>query len=88
MLLASNVAQDKSLWPLVEERMHSYFTAIARSQERNGTPEVVREYARQQFEKRLARIARAREQSREQIYQQPAEETSETDTLCLNSTFD
>jgi ribonucleoside-diphosphate reductase beta chain len=68
-LISRLVAQDKSLWPIVEERMWRYFTAIERSQVQNGTPEPTRVYARQQFEKRLARIARAREQSLEQIYQ-------------------
>ncbi len=73
-LISRLVAQDKSLWPLVEERMQQYFVAIADNQRENGTPEVVRDYARQQFEKRLARIARAREQSLEQLYQGEASE--------------
>jgi ribonucleoside-diphosphate reductase beta chain len=80
-LISRLVAQDKSLWPLVEERMHSYFTAISGSQERNGAPEDVRAYAKQQFEKRLARIARAREQSLEQIYQQVSDEATEPETV-------
>jgi ribonucleoside-diphosphate reductase beta chain len=80
-LISRLVAQDKSLWPLVEERMHHYFDDIASSQERNGTPEDVRTYAKQQFEKRLARIARAREQSLEQIYQGSSEEATEPETV-------
>ncbi len=80
-LISRLVAQDKSLWPLVEERMHHYFDDIASSQERNGAPEVTREYAKQQFEKRLARIARAREQSLEQIYQESSEEATEPETV-------
>ncbi len=77
-LISRLVAQDKSLWPIVEERMWRYFTSIERNQEQNGTPEPVRLYARQQFEKRLARIARAREQSLEQVYQtSEIEETEE-----------
>lgn len=80
-LISRLVAQDKSLWPLVEEQMHGYFDAIASSQERNGAPEAIRAYAKQQFEKRLTRIARAREQSVEQIYQQISEEVSEPETL-------
>lgn len=80
-LISRLVAQDKSLWPLVEEYMHSYFSAITSSQERNGTPEDLRAYAKQQFEKRLVRIARAREQSVEQIYQQSSEEATEAETL-------
>ena len=77
-LISRLVAQDKSLWPVVEERMWRYFTSIERNQEQNGTPEPVRLYTRQQFEKRLARIARAREQSLEQVYQTTEiEETEE-----------
>jgi ribonucleoside-diphosphate reductase beta chain len=68
-LISRLVAQDPSLWPLVEERMQGYFSAIARNQEENGTPEAVREYAKQEFEKRLSRIAKARGQSLEQIDQ-------------------
>ena len=68
-LISRLVAQDKSLWSIVEERMWRYFTSIAGNQEQNGTPEPVRLYTRQQFEKRLARIAHAREQSLEQVYQ-------------------
>jgi len=81
-LISRLVAQDQSLWPVVEERMHGYFNAIARSQEENGTHEAVRDYARQQFEKRLSRIARARSQTLEQIYQETeSEETAETEIV-------
>lgn len=80
-LISRLVAQHPSLWPLVEERMHQHFAAIASNQRENGTPEVVRTYARQQFEKRLARIARAREQTLEQIYQgEASEEETEAGT--------
>lgn len=68
-LISRLVAQDKSLWPLVEARMQELFARIERSQEQNGTPQPIRDYARHQFEKRLARIARAREQTLEQVYQ-------------------
>ncbi|GHO58657.1 R2-like ligand-binding oxidase [Ktedonobacter robiniae] len=80
-LISRLVAHDKSLWPLVEERMHSYFDAITRAQDHNEAPEDIRAYAKQQFEKRLARIARAREQSVEQIYQQSSDEVTETATF-------
>jgi ribonucleoside-diphosphate reductase beta chain len=73
-LISRLVAQNKTLWPLVEERMHKHFAAIEQNQRENGTPEIVRNYARQQFEKRLNRIARAREQTLEQIYQGDASE--------------
>ncbi len=66
-LISRLVAADKSLWPVVEDRMHELFNAIARNQEQNGSPKSVRTYARQQFEKRLTRIGRAREQTVEQV---------------------
>jgi ribonucleoside-diphosphate reductase beta chain len=80
-LISRLIAQDPTLWPMVEERMQSHFAAIARNQEENETPEAVRNYARQQFEKRLARIAKARGQSLEQIDQLvESEEAAETET--------
>lgn len=69
-LISRLVAADKSLWPAVEARMNELFSAIARNQEENGTPDAIRDYARQQFEKRLTRIGRAREQTVEQIYRE------------------
>jgi ribonucleoside-diphosphate reductase beta chain len=81
-LISRLVAQDPSLWPLVEERMQSYFSAIERSQVENETPEATRLYARQQFEKRLARIATARGQGLEQIDQlADSEEAAETESV-------
>jgi ribonucleoside-diphosphate reductase beta chain len=81
-LISRLVAQDKALWPVVEARMNELFSAIAHSQQENGTPDAIRSYARQQFEKRLARIGRAREQSVEQIYQGPeSEEAAEAETV-------
>lgn len=63
------VAQHKDLWPVVEEYMQKHFAGVRRNQEENGTPEPVMDYAQQQFQKRLTRIARAREQTLEQVYQ-------------------
>jgi ribonucleoside-diphosphate reductase beta chain len=68
-LISRLVAEHHDLWPVVEERMNELFSIVASNQEQNGTPEVVREYAKQQFQKRLTRIGRARTQSLEQIYQ-------------------
>lgn len=68
-LISRLIAADKSLWPIVEDRMNELFARVASDQEQNGTPEFLRVYARQQFQKRLTRIARAREQSTEQVYQ-------------------
>lgn len=77
-LISRLVAADRSLWPVVETRMNELFAGVERNQQANGTPELVRNYARQQFEKRLARISRAREQSVEQIYQTAESEEAET----------
>ena len=60
--------EHPDLWPFVEDRMNELFPAIERNQQQNGTPEDVRAYAKQQFQKRLTRIGRARTQSLEQIY--------------------
>ncbi len=68
-LISRLVAEDKSLWPVVEDRMNELFGRVASDQERNGTPEFLRDYARQQFQKRLARIKRALDQSPEQVEQ-------------------
>ncbi|GCE07999.1 R2-like ligand-binding oxidase [Dictyobacter aurantiacus] len=67
-LISRLVAEHPDLWPQVEARMNELFAAIARHQEQDGTPDVIRDYARQQFEKRLKRISRARTQSLEQVY--------------------
>lgn len=68
-LISRLVAEHPSIWPQVEARMNELFAAIEHNQRQNGTPEVVREYAKQQFQKRLSRIGRARQQNIEQIYQ-------------------
>jgi ribonucleoside-diphosphate reductase beta chain len=68
-LISRLVAQDKSLWPLVEERMNKLFSRIESNQQQNGTPEHVRAYSRLQFQKRLNRIRRALDQTPEQVYQ-------------------
>ncbi|GHO87468.1 R2-like ligand-binding oxidase [Dictyobacter formicarum] len=76
-LISRLVAEDPALWPLVEVRMNELYAAIVRHQEQDGTPDVIRDYARQQFEKRLKRISRARNQSLEQVYQAPESEEAE-----------
>ncbi len=68
-LLSRLVAQDKSLWPVVEERMHKLFARVEINQEQTNAPEFLRTYSRQIFQKRLARIKRALDQSPEQVYQ-------------------
>ncbi len=73
-LISRLVAENKSLWPLVEGQMQELFTYVSNNQRENGSPEAVQAYSRQQFEKRLARIARARTQTLEQVYQVAASE--------------
>lgn len=73
-LISRLVAADKSLWPVVESRMNELFSHVESDQQRNGTPEFLRVYAKQQFQKRLARIKRALDQSPEQV-----EQTSDTE---------
>ena len=68
-LISRLVAEDKSLWPIVEDRMNELFGRVASDQQRNGTPEITRDYAKQQFQKRLNRIKRALNQSPEQVEQ-------------------
>lgn len=68
-LISRLVAQDKSLWPVVEERMHKLFARVEINQEQTNAPEFLRTYSRQIFQKRLARIKRALDQSPEQVYQ-------------------
>src|SRR5579884_973367 len=41
-LISRLVAEDDSLWPVVEKRMNDLFSAIEANQEQNGTPEPVR----------------------------------------------
>jgi ribonucleoside-diphosphate reductase beta chain len=67
-LISRLVVQDKTLWPLVEDRMNQLFTRITSSQEQNGMPEYLLAYSRQQFQKRLARLRRALDLSPEQLY--------------------
>jgi ribonucleoside-diphosphate reductase beta chain len=79
-LISRLVSQDPTLWPAVEELMQSHFAVIERNQVENEAPESIRLYARQQFEKRLARIAKARGQSLEQIDRAAeSEEVAETE---------
>jgi ribonucleoside-diphosphate reductase beta chain len=68
-LISRLVAQDKSLWPVVEERMHKLFARVEINQEQTNAPEFLRTYSKQLFQKRLARIKRALDQSPEQVYQ-------------------
>lgn len=68
-LISRLVAADKTLWPIVEDRMNELFSHVESDQQRNGTPDFLRAYAKQQFQKRLARIKRALDQNPEQVEQ-------------------
>lgn len=68
-LISRLIAQDPSLWSVAEEYMKRHFASIESNQSQNGTSEAIRTYTRQQFQKRLTRLAQAREQNLEQIYQ-------------------
>jgi ribonucleoside-diphosphate reductase beta chain len=68
-LISRLVAADKSLWPIVEDRMNELFARVESDQQRNEAPEFLRTYAKQQFQKRLTRIKRALDQSPEQLEQ-------------------
>lgn len=89
-LISRLVAQDKSLWPFVEEQMNALLvpargvvTELYEGSEEVGElPFGVKmqedlSYATMQFSKRMARIERAREQTLEQLYQLPESETGE-----------
>ena len=83
-LISRLVAQDKSLWSVVEERMNTLLPlALGVVQETDPEPESQQErpfgmqtdeymiYATTQFQKRMARIEKARSQSLEELYQLP-----------------
>lgn len=83
-LISRLVAQDKSLWPVVEERMNTLLPlALGVVQETDPEPESQQErpfgmqteeymvYATTQFQKRMARIEKARSQTLEELYQLP-----------------
>ena len=69
VMISRLVAADKSLWPIVEDRMNELFARVESDQQRNEAPEFLRTYAKQQFQKRLTRIKRALDQSPEQLEQ-------------------
>ena len=89
-LISRLVAQDKSLWPFVEEQMNALLvpalgvvTELYEGTEELGElpfglkMEEYLSYATMQFSKRMARIERAREQTLEQLYQLPESEIAE-----------
>lgn len=89
-LISRLVAQDKSLWPFIEEQMNALLvpalgvvTELYEGTEELGElpfglkMEEYLSYATMQFSKRMARIERAREQTLEQLYQLPESEIAE-----------
>jgi len=89
-LISRLVAQDRSLWPFIEEQMNALLipalgvvTELYEGTEELGElpfglkMEEYLSYATMQFSKRIARIERAREQTLEQLYQLPETEIAE-----------
>jgi ribonucleoside-diphosphate reductase beta chain len=74
-LISRLVAEDKSLWPVVESRMHELFDRLEANARENSDNNF--DYARMQFQKRLASIERARRQTLEQVYKTSAAEDTE-----------
>ena len=85
-LISRLVAQDKSLWSVVESRMNELLPlALGVVQETDTDPEMLdkpfglrpedfMDYAMSQFQKRMARIEKARSQTLEELYRIPEEE--------------
>ena len=83
-LISRLVAQDKSLWPFIEEQMNALLIPALGvvTEELGELPfglkmEEYLSYATMQFSKRIARIERAQEQTLEQLYQLPESEVAE-----------
>ena len=89
-LISRLVAEDKSLWPVIEQHMHALLvpalgvvTELYEGREVQGElpfglkMEEYLDYATIQFSKRIARIERAREQTLEQLYHLPDSELGE-----------
>ena len=80
-LLSRLVAQDPSLWPMIEEQMNELFSRLESNAQ--ATPDVDRDVdftklAKMHFQKRLASVGRARGKTLEQVYQtSDLEETEE-----------
>ncbi len=81
-LISRLVAQDKTLWPLIENRMSELLPlamGVVQETDEDPTSEEERsfglkmdeylDYTTSQFNKRITRIARAREQTLEELYQ-------------------
>jgi ribonucleoside-diphosphate reductase beta chain len=77
-LISRLIAADKSLWPIIEKRMHMLFAIMLEQDPELPTYEVPPpeeqspnfnlDYAKVQLEKRLARIKRAMNESVEEVY--------------------
>lgn len=82
-LISRLVAQDKSLWPLVEEQMNELFSRLQADNQANPSSGGDIDFAKiskMQFQKRLASIERARWKTLEQVYQTvEIEETEEAE---------
>lgn len=80
-LLSRLVAQDPSLWSMIEEQMNELFSRLESNAQ--ATPDIDRDVdftklAKMHFQKRLASVGRARGKTLEQVYQTTdLEETEE-----------
>lgn len=79
-LISRLVAEDRSLWPLVEEQMNKLFSRLQATRETSPYANDDVNYmkiAKMHFQKRLASIERARSKTLEQIYQTTGIEEAE-----------
>jgi ribonucleoside-diphosphate reductase beta chain len=88
-LISRLIAADKSLWPIIEKRMHTLFAIMLEQDPELPTYEIPPaeeqslnfnlDYAKVQLDKRLARIKRAMGESEEEIYHDADFEEKEAD---------
>lgn len=79
-LISRLIAQDPSLWSLVETQMNELYARSRANAEANPQTEEEQEFAKitkMHFDKRLASLARARGKTVEQVYQMPESEEAE-----------
>jgi ribonucleoside-diphosphate reductase beta chain len=83
-LISRLVAQDPSLWDLVETQMNELYArslANAAAVEQNEEEQYFAKITKMHFDKRLASIARARGKTVEQIYHLPESEETEEEEV-------
>ena len=88
-LISRLIAADKSLWPIIEKRMHTLFAIMLEQDPELPTYEIPPpeeqslnfnlDYAKVQLDKRLARIKRAMHESEDEVYHDIDFEEKESD---------